>query len=191
MESTNTTLDDICAEIGYSATNVLVAWYGNDYVRVPCDVSPENPITRAIGMSAMRRFVEAWGGQRLWIPAAHRFSVEQRDRAIADLLKSGVKEREIGAAIGLSERRVQQIRGRLQASGLLDLLGRKLRGKDATKKALEKIVWKKPPAKVPGKKARQKYPEKTPSEKGSETTPARSALGVDLAATWNNPKGCV
>lgn len=187
MEPTNTTLDDICAEIGYSATNVLVAWYGGDYVRVPVEVSAENPITRAIGMSAMRRFVESWGGQRLWVPAAHRFTVEQRDRVIADLLKSGIKEREIGGAIGLSERRVQQIHERLARDGLIELLGKKLTGKAATKSALAKIAWKKPPAKTVGKKPRQKYPEKVPRESDGQS--GQSALGKLLGETWSKKGG--
>lgn len=183
MEGTNTILDDVCAEIGYSATNVIVAWYGGDYVRVPVEVSAENPITRAIGMSAMRRFVQAWGGQRLWIPEAHRFTVEQRDRVIADLLKTGLKEREIGEAIGLSERRVQQIRARLTRDGLLELRGQKLEGKDAAKSALAKVAWKKPQAKTAGKSARKKYPEKVPDEVGAAHL-AQSELGSALADAW-------
>jgi hypothetical protein len=180
MGTENTTLDDICAEIGYSATNIIVAWFGGDYVRVPESVSPENPISRAIGMSAMKRFVVAWGGQRLWIPAAHQFSVEQRDRVIVDLLVSGMSHSEIGRQIGLSERRVQQLRVRLEKDGML-LLGKKLEGKDATQSALAKITWKRPQekqgAKMGGKNGGQKPPYKVPRE----SVVPQSALGRDLA----------
>ena len=43
MEPKNTVLDDICAEIGYTATTALVAWYGGTVIYIPRVANTDHP----------------------------------------------------------------------------------------------------------------------------------------------------
>ena len=122
MEKTNTILDDICVDIGYSATNALVGWFGGEYLSVPESISREHPIARAIGGSPASRLAVAWGGKRVWIPLAHGHGVDRRDKHIAVRLAAGAKCSEISIEVGLTERRVQQIRLKLEHAGMVDFL---------------------------------------------------------------------
>jgi DNA-binding NarL/FixJ family response regulator len=133
MEMPNTVLDDICVEIGYTATNVLAAWFGGDYLKVPAAVTEEHPLTKAIGAAAMRRLVSAWGGKRLWVPTGHWHSVEARDKRIAGLIVNGMAPGQIAEETGLSIRRVYQIKQRLEQTGLLEVV-RRIREQNGVKK---------------------------------------------------------
>lgn len=149
----NTILDDICVDIGYSATNSLVGWFGGSYLVVPPEISEQNPIAKAIGYLAGRRLAATWGGQRLWVPLAHAVGVDRRDRRIVALLLSGARIADISARVGVGERRVQQIRFKVKQMGMLEFLAesppRKVRGIRQPKSdpvvcdenALTKLPW--------------------------------------------------
>jgi len=118
----NTILDDICVDIGYSATNCLVGWFGGSYLMVPPEISEFHPIARAIGARPAVRLAATWGGKRLWIPLAHSVGVDRRDRRIVSLLLSGARVADISARVGVGERRVQQIRFKVNQMGMLEFL---------------------------------------------------------------------
>lgn len=122
MERKNGVLEDICAEIGYGATTALVAWFGNSNLYVPEDVSPQHPIAKAIGIRPAQRLSAAWGGETLWVADGAAETRDRRDRAVAVLLGQGKGAKDIAKEVGLTERRVQQIRVRLEQTGLIPLV---------------------------------------------------------------------
>lgn len=119
-ERTNGTLEDIGAELGFTATTALVAWFGGANLHVPETVSELHPIARVIGVKPFERLVASWGSESLWIPEAGATDErDRRDRRIAEMVLAGKGTKAIGEATGLTERRVQQIRVRLEAIGIL------------------------------------------------------------------------
>jgi hypothetical protein len=65
MELKNTLLDDIAAEIGYTATAVLSMWFGRKRITVPRTPIPGHPLSVLVGDSAFRRLVGTFGGQTI------------------------------------------------------------------------------------------------------------------------------
>lgn len=122
MERTNGILEDICAEIGYGATTALVAWFGNGNLYIPETVSEQHPIAKAIGVKPLQRLSAAWGGETLWVADCAAEARDRRDRAVAILLGQGKGAKDIAREVGLTERRVQQIRVRLEQTGLIPLV---------------------------------------------------------------------
>ena len=112
-------MEDVAAVIGYTATTRLVNWFGGRQIYVPARATPEHPIAQAIGEVAFARLVQEFGCEILRIPFDE---LDRRDRIIADLVMLGKGSREIAEKTGLTERRVQQIRKRLEDSGILPLL---------------------------------------------------------------------
>lgn len=117
----NGILEDIGAELGYTATAALVAWFGGSSIYVPAKVSEVHPICRAIGLPAYRRLCAAFGSETINLPDGKKDADDRRDRQIAGYLAQGIAPGNIGALLGLSERRVAQIRTRLLADGFLPL----------------------------------------------------------------------
>lgn len=120
----NTTLDDLSAIIGFSATIRLSMWFGSrkNNLYVPKVATEDHVITTIIGMPAMRRLVNEFGGQHLCVPGMRGAFVEGRKSLIRDRLLSGVGTKEIAAETGLSERRVMQLRREFEQMGLLPLI---------------------------------------------------------------------
>ena len=122
----NTMLDDIAAEIGFTATMTLVAWYGGMHLYVPEKISEQHAIARAVGLRHAERLAAAHGGGMLFVPGAVSFDRARRDRMVADGVRRGMGTKQLASLTGLTERRVQQIRQRLEDEGLLPLV---LKGK--------------------------------------------------------------
>lgn len=120
----NSSLDDVAAVIGFTATLRLVAWYGdtNAQVYVPEAADPEHEFARVIGLAAFRRLADEWGGQHLAVPTLDAYEEDCRNRRVKLLLERSLSPREIGRIVGLGERRVQQIRRTLEEAGLLPLI---------------------------------------------------------------------
>lgn len=119
---TNTTLDDIAGEIGFTATITLATWYGGRNLYVPAAPDEESAVVKLIGMSAVKRLAAAWGGLPLAVPTMWRYEEEQRNRTIGNLLIEGHGTKQIAAMMGMTERRIQQIRRALEDAGLLPLV---------------------------------------------------------------------
>ena len=118
----NTTLDDIAAEIGFTATMTLVAWYGGTHLYVPEKVSEKHAIAKTVGLRLAERLVAAHGGGMLFVPDAVSYDRTRRDRMVVEGVGRGMGTKQLAALTGLTERRVQQIRQRLEAEGLLPLV---------------------------------------------------------------------
>lgn len=115
-----TTLDDICAVVGYTSTRILLAWYEGRWLYVPTTASPTHPLVRLIGLSALRALVAEFSGERLRLPVESRDLNMRRNREIAEALCSGVSEAKIAQKHGLTIRRVGQLRAELARAGWID-----------------------------------------------------------------------
>lgn len=118
-------LEDIGAEIGYTATAALVDWFGGGNLYVPLEVETGHPIENVIGEAAFRRLVKAWPGETLWLPLGYQREADRRDRMIAVLLGLGMGSKKVAAIAGMSESHVQHTRTRLERLGLLPMILRK------------------------------------------------------------------
>lgn len=118
----NTTLDDIAGEIGFTATVTLATWYGGKNLYVPAEPNEESHIVRLVGMSAAKRLAAVWGSTLIAVPTMWVYEEGQRNRLVGALIGRGIGLKEIARDMGVSERRVQQIRRALEDTGLLPLV---------------------------------------------------------------------
>lgn len=120
----NTSLDDICAEIGFTATLTLVAWFGDgkNSLYVPAAVDDHQKIAKLIGEAAARRLSARWPQELLSIPALSGYDQQVLRRCVARLLQGGVSTTDVADRIGLTERRVQQICRELEVDGLIEIV---------------------------------------------------------------------
>jgi hypothetical protein len=96
MELRNTTLDDISAVIGFSATLRLVAWFGDgSNLYVPITAEDGCLLVRLLGLPAARRLCEAWPGEHLAIPRLRDHEDDLRKRFVARMIEKGFGTREI------------------------------------------------------------------------------------------------
>jgi hypothetical protein len=143
-------IEDLAAEIGYTAASSLVDWFGGGNLWIPTEADQEHPIAKVIGMPAMRRLVKLYEGKvenerLLWLPLGYQREIDRRDRMIAVLLSMGLGSKQVGSIASMSESHVRQVRTRVEEMGILPLILRKagLQGKGG-EKSLQK----------PGRKAR-------------------------------------
>lgn len=123
MELKNTTLDDVSAVIGFSATLRLSAWFGDGgNLYVPETVTEDQVLPKLIGMSAAKKLSEEWGKQHLSLPRLRAYEDDVKKRVIARMLEHKMSTREIAVHIRMSERRVQQITRELEGVGLIDIV---------------------------------------------------------------------
>lgn len=123
MEIRNTTLDDVAAVIGFSATLRLAAWFGDGgNLYVPERVSEGQVLARLIGLSAATRLSEAWGGEHLSLPRLRAYEDDVKRRIVGRMLEQKFSSREIAVHMRMSERRVQQIARELETYGLIEVV---------------------------------------------------------------------
>lgn len=124
MDIQNTTLDDIAAVIGFSATLRLSAWFGNgNNLYVPDTVEDGQVLVRLLGRSAAERLTEAFGREHLAVPRLAAYEEDVRRQRIGKLLEGGFSTRQISQFERISERRVQQICRELEVAGLITPVG--------------------------------------------------------------------
>jgi hypothetical protein len=123
MSLRNTTLDDLAAVVGFTATLRISAWYANTNLWVPQKLDAEHPLAKLIGESAAKRLSQEWGGSFLSVPRLKNYEDDERRRIIARMLESGISTNEIAAFVRLGERRVQMICRELEVEGLLEPVG--------------------------------------------------------------------
>jgi hypothetical protein len=119
-------LEDIGAEIGFTATNALVDWFGGANLHIPVEATEDHPIAKVIGMPAFKRLVKMFGGNGtervIWIPWDYQREMDRRERLIAVLYEFGMGTKKIAWLTGMSERHVQHSRYRLEEMGLLPMI---------------------------------------------------------------------
>lgn len=116
----NSTLDDLSAVIGFSATVRLAANYGDRDVNVPQVVSEMHPVAKLIGVSRMRALHENWQGDRIAVPSLKMVESEIRRAKILSLLLQGIGTYTIAEVMGITERRVYQLKKEFAYIGLID-----------------------------------------------------------------------
>lgn len=125
-------IEDLGAEIGYTATTALVDWFGGGYLFIPREANPSHPIAKVVGEAAFRRLVEMYRGKKddnermLWLPLGYQREIDRRDRMIAALYHLGLGSKQIAGIAAMSERHVQAVRKRVEELGLLPLIIRRV-----------------------------------------------------------------
>lgn len=121
MDLQKTTLEDIAAVVGFTATLRLSAWFGDRTgdCYVPLVAEEGQLIARLIGLPAATALSKEWGGDHLAIARLQNYEDDMRRKAIARMFETGMGSREIAAHLRISERRVQQICRELEVAGLI------------------------------------------------------------------------
>lgn len=157
MEIHKTTLEDISAVIGFTATLRLSAWFGDGTSNcyVPLVAEDGQLIERLIGLPAATALSREWGGEHLAVPRLRDYEDDMRKKAIGRMLEKGFGSREIAAHLRISERRVQQICRELEVAGLIAIVGP--RERESENEVCE------------GEHVPQKLPEKSPAKRGGKS----------------------
>lgn len=114
------TIDDICAVVGYTATRKLQAWYGGRKIYIPSNADPSHKFALAIGLPAFRALVAEFAVEVLSVPPIEEELRFHRNRDIAEKLAAGVEVPRIAAEYNISIRRVEQIRCEVIENGWLE-----------------------------------------------------------------------
>jgi len=114
----NTLLDDVSAEIGYTATTVLSSWYGGRIVLVPTTLDPNHLLCRLLGNSAYSRLIGAFAGDRIFVPRDNRQAIRHR-RQVYSLISHGVSPQKAAEILALSQQQVHNIRKSLEEDNIL------------------------------------------------------------------------
>lgn len=123
MDIQNTLLDDLCAEIGYTATTVICAWYGRESLYVPTRATADHHLHRLIGNSAFERLVKAFGGAQIrCVPKNALYVRYVRRREVFNLLRAGKPMAEIVEATGLTNTHLINIRREFEEAGVLPVI---------------------------------------------------------------------
>lgn len=158
MELQNTTLDDLAAVIGFSATLRLAAWFGDrGNVYVPDTCEDGQLLVKLIGLSAAKKLTEEWGHQHLNIPRLKSYENDLVKRQVGRMFEHSMRSTEIANQLRMSERRVQQICRELEAAGLIQIVA----PKTVQKNALENDR-RKSPRNLPQENAGKNAPQNTP-----------------------------
>lgn len=116
-------LEDVAGELGYTATCLLVDWFGGGTLYVPQSSDDDNhPIAKVIGKPAFVRLVASCGGETIKLPLDLRRETTRRNKLIGALIAKGVGTKRIARIAMLTERQVMSIRAELEDAGLLPLL---------------------------------------------------------------------
>lgn len=121
----NTTFDDLAGVIGFTATLRIAAWYGGQNLYIPAQPDETMQIVKLVGLPCAKRLAESWGTETIAVPTMWAYEEDQRNRLVGNLLNRGMSPKDIARDMGVTERRVQQIRRVLEEMGVLPLvLGR-------------------------------------------------------------------
>lgn len=110
-------LDDLAPVIGYRATRMLAAWFAGKRLSVPSRVIPRHPLATLIGASAFAALVREFPGERLCIPTERADGAMFTMRRVAERLAWGWSTERTAEDLGLSARRVNQLRVELVELG--------------------------------------------------------------------------
>lgn len=119
MQLRNTTLDDLAAIIGFTATVRLSSWFGGKNLYVPKSVEPDGALAALVGMSAAKRLSAEFGYDHLAVPSLATALREGRYAKMCEMMANGRSMGEVALAMEMGLRRVQQLRVEFEALGLL------------------------------------------------------------------------
>ena len=153
MDLKNTTLDDISAVIGFSATLRLCAWFGGyGSLYVPTGVEDGQLLVKLIGMSSAKRLTAEWPGELMSLPTLSAYEHDLVKFQIKRMLELSMSSKEVSRFMRMGEARVMQICRELESAGLLDLLSPKPSRKNSPENAPENAPENTPeksPSKIP------------------------------------------
>jgi hypothetical protein len=127
MVKTNGVMEDVAAEIGYTAANALVDWFGGANLQIPDAASETHVIAKVIGFVAMRRLVTMFNHtkhsreRQLWVPTGFEREIARRDRMIGVMFRKGMSVKEIMSTTYMSKRHIELVCKRLDEIGIIDL----------------------------------------------------------------------
>ena len=120
MNLKNSTLDDIAAVIGFTATLRLAAWFGEGgNVYIPFQAEEGQTLVNLLGMPAARRLSEEWPGEHIAVPRPTQYETDLMKRQVVALMEAGFSTRKVSHWLRVSERRIQQIVRELEVAGLM------------------------------------------------------------------------
>ena len=119
MQLRNTTLDDLAAIIGFTATVRLSSWFGGRNLYVPKTVEPEGVLAALVGMAAAKRLSNEFGYEHLAVPSLATALRESRYAKMCEMMNNGRSMGEVALAMEMGIRRVQQLRVEFETLGLL------------------------------------------------------------------------
>lgn len=122
MDIRNTLLEDISAEIGYTATSALCGWYGGREIRIPINFRPDHRIALIVGPAAFRRLVESFGGESLFIPKDKAQKAIRLKRIVFDMFSRGASVAEVCARTRYSKLWVVKLRQQLEEDNILPMI---------------------------------------------------------------------
>ena len=111
--------DDVARVIGYTSARILSAWYPGRSVYVPRVARDDHPLARLLGLSVLCQLVEVYACCEIDVPTEKADDRWRRDRQITLLLLAGQTPNEVAEEVGLTARRVEQLRQELLARGWL------------------------------------------------------------------------
>jgi hypothetical protein len=130
MAKKNGVMEDVAAEIGYTAANALVDWFGGANLHIPEMASEDHVIAKVIGMPAMVRLVamqaDEIGDKRMvWVPTGYERELARRDRMIGAMFVEGMSVQHIMGVTNMSKRHVEIVRAKLEEIGMMAVLARR------------------------------------------------------------------
>lgn len=162
MKLQKTTLEDISAVIGFTATLRLSAWFGDrtSPCYVPSVAAEGQLIARLVGLPAAKALSKEWGGEHIAVARVLEYEQDIRKKAVGRMFEKGFGSREIAAHLRISERRVQQICRELEVVGLIAIVGPRENDEENAVENEGEFVPENPPENAP-----RKCPPKMPQEK--------------------------
>lgn len=120
MKIQNTTLDDLSAVIGYTATNRIRTWFAGENLYVPVEMTDDCFLARLLGLDLARRLSAEWPGEHIAVP----LNLRERDpdywrSRIWRYVRDGMDLKDVAEQLAISERRVQQIVRELEQVGII------------------------------------------------------------------------
>lgn len=112
-------IDDVCAEIGFTATIKLMRWHGGRNIYVPDKANPDHPLAQLIGMPALIALCENFGSCTMWIPTHLDEPRMETTKAIARHLAAGKSVEETAKLVCMTVRSIQRTRKSLINAGIL------------------------------------------------------------------------
>lgn len=95
-------LEDIAAEIGFTATVRLSAAYSRRNIYVPATITPAHPLAALLGNDAAARLSKAFGNEILYVAGLDDFDRWRMVRAAAEMAARGIPRAEIARALMVS-----------------------------------------------------------------------------------------
>lgn len=177
-------LEDVAAEIGFTAATAMVDWFGGfGQIYVPTEATENHPIANVIGMPAFKRLVAMFDGVEptkrfVWMNNGDNRETARRDRLIACLIAvGGLGSKQIAAITGMAESSVRFSQLRVERLGILPMLLKRAGLEKAEVNPMAKvqlksqgpeIVGKTPGKTHPGNATQKRQEKPTPDSQGDE-----------------------